>query len=46
MAMPLYGVSVAILAEQLKRELPVPIQVYYNDDFSETSSRRAASLLM
>ena len=46
MAMPLYGISVAVLADQLKRELPSPLQVWYADDFSATDSGRAARPLM
>ena len=46
MAMPLYGISVAVLAEQLKREFPSPMQVWYADDFSRTASGRAARPLM
>ena len=46
MAMPLYSVSVAIPDEQLKRELPALIQVWYDNDFSTTSRRRAARPLM
>ena len=46
MAMPLYGISVAVLAEHLKREFPSPIQVWYADDFSATASGRASQPLM
>ena len=42
MAMPLYGISVAVLAEQLKREFPSPLQVWYAVDFSATASGWAA----
>ena len=44
--MPLYGISVAVLAEQLKREFPSPMQVRYADDFSATASGRAERPLM
>ena len=46
MAMPLYGISVAVLAEQLKREFPSPMQFWYANDFSATASGRAARSLM
>ena len=46
MAMPLYGISVAVLAEHLKREFPSPLQVWYADDFSATAIGRAARPLM
>ena len=46
MAMPLYGISVAVLAEQLKHEFSSPMQVWYADDFSATASGRAARPLM
>ena len=46
MAMPLYGISVAVLAEQLKREFPSPLQVWYVNDFLATASGRAARPLM
>ena len=46
MVMPLYGVSVAVLSEQLKSEFLFPMQVWYVDDFSATASRRAARLLI
>ena len=46
MAMPLYGMSVAVLAEQLKSDLPSPMQVWYADDFSMMSSGRAARPLI
>ena len=46
MAMPLYGVSVDVLAKQLKSELPAPMQVWYFEDFSATARERAASPLM
>ena len=46
MAMPLYGISVAVLAEQVKRKFPSPMQVWYSDDFSATASGKAARPLM
>ena len=46
MAMTLYGVSVAVLAEQLKRNLPVPTHVWYADNFSATASGRDARPLV
>ena len=46
MAMPLYGVSVAVLDEQLKREIPATMQVLYANDFSATASGRAATALI
>ena len=46
MTMPLYGISVAVLAEQLKRKFPSPMQVWYANDFSATASGRAARPLM
>ena len=46
MKMALYGISVAVLAEQLKRKFPSPMQVWYADDFSTTASGRAAQPLM
>ena len=46
MAMPLYGISVAVLAEQLKRIFPSPMKVWYADDFSATDSGRVARPLM
>ena len=46
MVMPLYGVSVAVLSEQLKSEFLFPMQVWCVDDFSATASRRAARLLI
>ena len=46
MEMPLYGISVAVLAEQLKSEFPSPMQVWYADDFSATARGRAARPLM
>ena len=46
MAMTLYGVSVAVLAEQLKQEFPSPIYVLYAYYFSTTASRRATRPLM
>ena len=46
MAMPLYGISVTVLAEQLKREFPSPMQVWYNNDVSARGIARAARPLM
>ena len=43
--MPLYSVSVAVLAEQLKIELPGTMQVWYTDNFFMTAIRRAAMAL-
>ena len=45
-SMPLYGVSMAVLAEHLKHELPAHKQVWHANDFSVTSSRRATRPLM
>ena len=44
--MPLYGVSVVVLSERLKREFLLPMQVWYANDFSATASRRSARPLM
>ena len=44
--MPLYGVSVAVLSERLKREFLSPMQVWYANDFSATASGRSARPLM
>ena len=46
MTMPLYRVSVAALSEQLKHDFPSPMQVWYTNDFSATSSGRYARPLM
>ena len=46
MAMPLYGISVAVLSEQLNREFPSSMQFWYANDFSATASGGAARPLM
>ena len=46
MSMPLYGISFAVLADQLKREFMSPMQVWYADDLSATASGKAARPLM
>ena len=46
MYMLLYEASVDFLEEQLKRDLPGPMQVCYADDLYATAINRAASPLM
>ena len=46
MAMPFYGISVAVLSEQLKSEFLSPMQLWYANNLSSTASGRAARPLM
>ena len=46
MAMPIYRVTVAVLSEQLKREFPLPMKVWYTYHLSATDSGRAARPLI
>ena len=46
MVMPLYGMRVAILVEQLKIELLAHMQVWYANDLSVAASGRSARPLM